>query len=372
YKNSDDIDTIREQRNEKANSIYSNIDNDPRGLWTSVSYVNPARKEDRPNLYYPLFNPITKKEIWHPTNAWKYSKETYSKHVEENRLYWGKDGGNTYPRLKKFISELEGGMVPVDLWTYKDTGTTDEGTKQLSDLFNAKIFDFPKPVGLVSKMMNLVTEPSTEDIILDFFGGSGTTAHGVIETNLKDEGNRRYIIVQMPESVAEGSEARKNNFSNIAQIARERIIRVSKGIKANKIKVDKGFLSYTLTPSHFKPWQNYHGQDPAELETLFSQFEDPLQEGWTEAGLTTEIMLTEGFPLDSRIEAEPAYGANRVRRVSSDFHAYSLLVCLDDKIAPDTIARLDLGSNDVFICLDRAITDQEKLRLSDKGLLKTI
>ena len=129
---------------------------------------------------------------------------------------------------------------------------------------------------------------------------------------------------------------------------------------------------FPLLQSNFKPWKNYHGQDPSEVENLFSQFEDPLLEGWTEDGLTTETLLTEGFPLDSRIEIDPVYSANRVRRVSSDFHKYSLLLCLDDKIEADTIARLDLGSNDVFICLDRAITDQDKLRLSDKGLLKTI
>lgn len=151
YRKSDVLATIKEPRNSKADSIYSNPDNDLRGVWTSVSYVNPATKEQRPNLSYPLFNPITKREVIHPTNAWKYEKSTYEQHLKENRLYWGKNGENTYPRLKKFLYEMDGGMVPVDLWKQEDTGTTDQGSKELEELMGGKFFDFPKPVSLLSR-----------------------------------------------------------------------------------------------------------------------------------------------------------------------------------------------------------------------------
>ena len=139
---SDALDEIKEPRNEKADSIYNNPDADPRGVWTSVSYVNPATKEQRPNLAYEIENPITGETVTHPTNAWKYEKSTYLKHVAENRLHWGKDGNNTYPRLKKFLSELDGGMVPVNLWKREDAGTTDEASKNLENLMDAKVFDF--------------------------------------------------------------------------------------------------------------------------------------------------------------------------------------------------------------------------------------
>jgi adenine-specific DNA-methyltransferase len=148
YRKSDSVSTFKEPRNEKSDSIYSNPDNDPRGVWTSVSYVNPATKEQRPNLFYHIDNPITGQKVEHPTNAWKYEFKTYLEHVNEKRLYWGQNGGNTYPRLKKFLSEMEGGMVPSNLWNHENTGTTDQASMQLEELFGKKVFDFPKPTSL--------------------------------------------------------------------------------------------------------------------------------------------------------------------------------------------------------------------------------
>ena len=136
--------------------------------------------------------------------------------------------------------------------------------------------------------------------------------------------------------------------------------------------LDLGFQVFKLTKSHYNSWQNYSGQDVSQLETLFSQFEDPLVQGWTKEGLLSELMLLEGFPLDSQIEERSEYSANKIHKVSSDFHEHSLLVCLDDKIQATTIQQLDLKGNDIFICLDKAINDQDKLRLSDKGVIKTI
>lgn len=122
YRKSDKLDFIREPRTEKANSIYTNQDKDPKGRWTSVSYVSQRTKDQRPNLAYSIKNPFTDEKIEHPTNSWKYSKEQCAKHEEENKLFWGKDGGYTYPRLKKYLSEVKDkGMVPVNLWTYIDS-----------------------------------------------------------------------------------------------------------------------------------------------------------------------------------------------------------------------------------------------------------
>ena len=118
YRKSSQLGYLREPRDEKADSIYSNPDNDPRGPWTSVLYVNPATKEQRPNLVYPIRNPVTGEDVNHPTNAWKYQKATHERHVQENCLYWGKDGGNTYPRLKKFLAEMK---LTFLLQTQKDT-----------------------------------------------------------------------------------------------------------------------------------------------------------------------------------------------------------------------------------------------------------
>jgi adenine-specific DNA-methyltransferase len=196
YRGSSNVTLLREPRNEKADSTYSNPDNDPRGPWTSVSYVNPASKAARPNLTYPLTNPITKEKVNHPTNAWKYERSTYEKHVRENRLYWGQEGGHTYPRLKKFLSEMEG-MVPVDLWKHGNTGTTDSASKLLEDEFGKKVFEFPKPPSLVKRIIGVANFGASDGIFLDYFAGTGPTSHAVIDLNREDSGKRKYILVEM-------------------------------------------------------------------------------------------------------------------------------------------------------------------------------
>ncbi|MCQ2077924.1 MAG: site-specific DNA-methyltransferase, partial [Bacteroidaceae bacterium] len=230
------VEDVKEKRNEKADSIYTNPDNDPRGVWTSVSYVNPATKDQRPNLSYPLFNPITGKEVVHPTNAWKYEKSTYEQHVAQNKLYWGKNGENVYPRLKKFLSEMDGGMVPVDLWSHEDSGSTDLASKELENLLGRKIFDFPKPKELIKRLLSLIIngKSANDFVVLDFFSGSATTAHAVMQLNADDGGHRKFILVQLPEKCDESSEAAKAGYKNICEIGKERIRRAGAKILAEK------------------------------------------------------------------------------------------------------------------------------------------
>jgi len=140
FRRSDFLELIREPRTESSNEGYSNPDNDPRGSWTSISYVNPVTKEERPNLVYGIPNPFTGEEIWHPTNAWKYSLEENRRHIAEHRLYWGPKGEHRYPRLKIFLSEV-GGLVPTDVWPQDEAGTTDEGSRVLKDLFGDSVFN---------------------------------------------------------------------------------------------------------------------------------------------------------------------------------------------------------------------------------------
>ncbi|KIO47793.1 hypothetical protein SQ11_15385, partial [Nitrosospira sp. NpAV] len=143
FRCSESLDIIKEKRSEKADSGYRNPDNDPRGAWITSSYVNPATKEARPNLVYGIKNPITGAIVHHPTHAWKYSQTEHKQHVAENRLYWAKDGDAEYPRLKIYLSDQTGGMVPVDVWDYKSSGTTDDGGAEIKELFGAAVFDTP-------------------------------------------------------------------------------------------------------------------------------------------------------------------------------------------------------------------------------------
>lgn len=216
YRKSDAVSFLREPRTAKSDSIYKNPDNDPRGPWTSASYVNPATKAQRPNLVYPIMNPITGLEVKHPSHAWKFAYEEYEKHAAENRLWWGKDGKVKYPRLKVFPKTEGGGLVPVDIWRHDETGTTDEGGNELKDIFGSSVFDNPKPTRLIARVIQIASNPG--DLIIDSFAGSGTSGHAVLTLNkaaLENE-PRRFILVEMEPTIAR-------------DITAERIRRVARG-----------------------------------------------------------------------------------------------------------------------------------------------
>lgn len=368
---------LREQRTEKSDSIYSNPDNDPRGAWTSASYVNPATKAQRPNLVYTIINPKTKEKINHPTHAWKYEQAEHMRHQSENRLWWGANGDAKLPRLKIFLSESEG-LVPIDLWDYETSGTTDEGGAQLKELFGESVFDNPKPTKLIKRMLQ-VSKVNTGDIVLDFFGGSGSTAHAIYEYNSEQEKSANFIVVQMSEPTPVNSLARKSGYKTIDQISRERIRRIVKKLRNEKkgemklgIDQDYGFSSFELVNSHFKDWEPFSGKDTSQLELRLSQAETPLVEGWTPENLLVEILLLQGFPLDSRVKTLPEFKANEVKQVTSEFVAHHLYVCLDQKIKAETVKNLRLRAEDIFVCLDSALSDEAKVNLADRCNLKVI
>ncbi|EMA70307.1 site-specific DNA-methyltransferase [Halorubrum distributum] len=199
YRSSEDVDMVREPRTEKAAENYRNPDDDPRGPWIDSSYVAPTSKEERPQCVYSIENPHTGEEITHPSNAWKFKPEVHEQHVKQDRLYWGEDGSFKYPRLKNFLSEMDDGMVPTDLWKYEESGTNDEGGNQVKDLFGYEAFDNPKPTKLIRRMIQHTPGQARGGFVLDFFAGSGTTAQAVIEQNQNDSGNRDYLLVEMGE-----------------------------------------------------------------------------------------------------------------------------------------------------------------------------
>ena len=207
YRKSDKVNFLREPRTEKSDSIYANPDNDPRGPWTSSSYVNPATKSARPNLVYTIINPNTNEKINHPTHAWKYELAQHKLHMEENRLWWGRNGKAKYPRLKVFLNEANDGLVPIDIWTHHESGTTDEGGNELKSIFGSAVFDNPKPTKLIRRIIRLATLPN--DIVLDSFAGSGTTGHAILKMNKEDGGNRRFILVELDKHIAENITAER-------------------------------------------------------------------------------------------------------------------------------------------------------------------
>lgn len=372
YRKSSVVDYLRAPRTEKSDSIYSNPDNDPRGVWTSVSYVNPATKEQRPNLTYPIINPITGQEVNHPTNAWKYEYERHLIHVKENRLYWGANGENTYPRLKKFLCEVEDGMVPVNLWKREDVGTTDAASKELSILMGAKIFDFPKPVDLV-KFMSQIVASDKDSIILDFFSGSATTAHAVMQLNAEDGGHRRFICVQLPEKTDEQSEAYKAGYKTICEIGKERIRRAGEKIKEeNKDKegienLDIGFKVFKLDSSNLVKWDNTPTTDEEEVKKRIQQSLFYLVEGRKDLDLVYEIMLKYGLSLTLPVEERKFDGITAYIINHPD---YKVLVCLEPNITLSAVEEMDKETIGTYIFADRCFADANILSNTEEILKK--
>jgi len=184
-------------REDEANARYSNPDNDPRGDWKLIPFTNPLSPKERPNLVYEIINPNTNERIYPTKKAWRTSKETFEEYQKNNLVYWGKDGKSKLPGIKRFINEVKQGVTPINFWNYDYAGHTDIANKEIKDIFEDKIFDTPKPTTLIKRVLEHATNPNTNDIILDSFAGSGTTAHAVLNLNRQDGGNRKFILIEM-------------------------------------------------------------------------------------------------------------------------------------------------------------------------------
>ncbi len=270
-KNIETVTVYALDRTEKQNDRYSNSDDDHRGPWTSTDLL---RMEHRDNSVYTITSPSGKK--WTPKSgtSWRHPENEMKELITNNEVYFGKDG-TAKPRRKRFLKDVKQGIVAQTIWKHQDVGHTQEAKQQLNKLFTGEpTFDTPKPVRLINQMLKITSKPNDKDIILDFFGGSGTLAESVLETNKEETGNRKFICVQLPEECEQKSDAYKSGYKTIADIAKERIRRVIKKIeneqeakkkeKAGKLdfgdekevpKPDLGFKVFKLQSSNFKIWR---------------------------------------------------------------------------------------------------------------------
>ena len=320
-------------RTDKQLNRYQNLDNDHRGNWSSDNYVSNKSKTERPTLWYPIKHPKTNEDVWPDENAvWRYSKDKHEKMIAENRLYWGPNQSYKKPRLKRFISEIQEGVVPGTWWPFEEVGHNDEGQKETAELMGKKIFSTPKPVRLIKKIISIACEKDSGDLIFDFFSGSGTTAHAAMEMNKEDGGNRRFILAQLPEVCDESSEAYQAGFKTIADISKERIRRVIHKIQKEKSEKpdlfdnkfsDLGFKVFKLAPSNFKIWRgltlrkqgnslnmaaepetNYN-QGDEEVKDLIEQMEmftNPVKAGSEKENMFYELLLKAGYQLTDKVE----------------------------------------------------------------------
>ena len=285
---------------------YDNYDNDPRGLWKADPFDAP---NIRPNLTYAITNPNTGEEYWPPQGrCWRTEEKNYKKLLKENRIVFGKTG-NSRPQLKVFYEEKKlFGSVDNTWWTADKCGTSTHGTKELINIFEGfSPFDTPKPIKLIDKILKLVSLPNNEDIILDFFSGSATTAHAVMQLNAQDGGNRKFIMVQLPELIAEGTEAANAGYMNISEIGKERIRRAGIKIKEETglmaQNLDAGFRVLKLDSSNMKEVY-YTPEEYSQMGFNLDGFMDNIKPDRSEEDLLFQVMLDLGIPLSAKIEQD--------------------------------------------------------------------
>lgn len=356
-------------------SRYSNPDNDSRGPWKADPFDAP---NIRPNLTYAITNPITGVEYWPPQGRhWRVEETKYLELVADRRIVFGRTGSSR-PQLKVFLSDMaQLGEVPNSWFEGGMYGTVTSATKEMQRLFDGvSPFTFPKPTRLIKALLALSTRG--EDLVLDFFAGSCTTADAVLQQNRADGGARRHIMVQIAEPTPEGSIAHQSGYNTIAEIGKERIRRVTarmqeEGANAEReTPEDLGFRVFRQGPSNLKRWRDYAGQSVSEYQSALAGFTTPLVEGWDPVGLRTEVMLAQGFPLDSRIERCTTLPHNAVEIISHEWCEHRLWICLDARIAPATVEALPAAASgyrpqDVFVCLDSALSDEGRARLDDRA-----
>lgn len=220
-------------RTKEANARYKNLDNDSRGPWTSSDLTV---KTYNPEYDYEIITPSGRLVVPPRGRCWGMPRSRFNQLVEEGRIWFGRNG-DCVPRLKRFLSEVKKGMTPKTLWPRSEVGDNQEARRALRDLFgDIGVFDTPKPVRLIKRMLQIGTTSKSGDIILDFFAGSCSTAHAILELNYEDLGNRRFIMIQTPEPVPRTSRAYGMDFRLVSEIGAERIRRVSKSIRSKLTK----------------------------------------------------------------------------------------------------------------------------------------
>lgn len=292
--------------NEKALSNYGNPDNDPRGLWKS----DPAHAQAGHGTkaqFYTLTAPNGKKHELPSGRCWLYTEPVMKEAIKENRIWFGKDG-NGVPRIKTYLNAKERGLTPESLLFAKDVSTNEIAKNELKRLFDGiSVFETPKPVELI-KYFAIIASKSG-DIILDFFSGSSATAHAIMQLNAEDGGNRKYIMVQLPEETPEDSEARKAGYNTIPEIAKERIRRAGKKIKEESPlttqNLDTGFRVFRLADSNFEEVKKAPGEyDQSQLDLFLNN----VKSDRSDLDLLFGAMLSWGVQLSLPMTSEKVDG----------------------------------------------------------------
>ena len=346
-------------RSSEADARYSNPDNDPRGVWQSDNLsVGPAIEAN----IYPITTPSGRVVEPPAGRSWSLSANAFAERLRQNRIWFGSDG-NGVPRMKRFLSELrKTGVTPMTIWKYEEVGHSQDATKALAGIFDGKkYFDYPKPVDLIKRCISLYSSP--DSLILDFFSGSATTAHAVMQLNAEDGGKRKYICVQIPEKTPEGSEARKAGYNTICEIGKERIRRAGKKIKEEAglmgQDLDTGFRVLRTDSSNME--EVYFEPAGLEQQNLFTQV-DSVKADRSELDLLFGCMVDWGVELSYPLRTEEVDGKH-LHIVNEG----ALVACFDKEISVEAVSRIaELKPLRVIFREECFATDADKLNIYEK------
>ncbi len=351
-------------RTEKQDNAYSNPDNDARGPWKAV---DSTRAEHRDYAYYPIVTPKGNEVYPAKGRSWIFTKEELPQLVAENLLWFGKDGSSK-PSKKLFLTDVKQGIVPTTWWAHEDAGHNDQAKKELKTIFPEKMpFETPKPSKLIQRILQLSTNPKDEHLCMDFFAGSGTSAQAVLNLNKTDGGNRRFILVQIPESIKETEEAYKAGFKKITDITIERVKRVINGREGELPFDEAGFKVYKLTKSSFPRVEFAPDPDktPAEnvelLKAYILEKETAFHIAFEKEKIFDEVLLKNGFMLDYTLTQQEQFTANTVYLVKDTCR--EALLCLDVPIDMATVDYFKEHKEQRFICLEQALDTTRKWNL---------
>ena len=362
------------KRTEDADARYSNPDNDPRGVWQSDNLsVGPIIQ----NKVYEISTPSGRKVYPPNGRCWVLTKERFEEFVKDNRIWFGEDGNNV-PRIKRFLSEVKTGMTPMTIWKYSEVGHSQSAAQNLKKLFDNKdYFDYPKPIDLIKRCLELYSQEGS--IILDFFSGSSTTAHAVMQLNAEDGGNRKFIMVQLPEETDEKSEAYKAGYKNICEIGKERIRRAGKKIeeeleaKSNKgdlfddeeeVKtVDTGFRVLKVDDTNMK--DVYYSAGEFSQQMLLN-LESNIKEDRNDMDLLYGVLLDWGVPLSLPHTTETIEG-KKVHFVNED----NLVACFEESVSEAVVREIAKRKPERVVFRDSSFSSSpEKINVTE--IFKTL
>ena len=315
-------------RSDKQNKDYKNPDNDPRGVWKVGNLtVGPAVEKQ----VYEIVGPTGRKFLPPSGYCWRFTKEKFEEMRKDNRIWFGADGNNS-PVPKLFLTEVQDGVTPMTLWSFEEAGHNQIATRELRDIFGASIFTSPKPLKYLTRYLQIGL--NKDSLILDFFSGSATTAHAVMKQNAEDGGNRKFIMVQLPEKTDEKSEAYKAGYKNICEIGKERIRRVGRKINeelgVRNEKLDTGFRVLKLDSSNME--DVYYTPQDFDLQTFFTE---NVKADRSSEDLLFQVMLDLGIELSAKIESKQIAG-KEVHFVEDTY----LVACFDTDVNETTIKEI--------------------------------